>query len=126
VIGVIIDQDAEKKMFKQLLESSIKATMKQEFPDIRSIISEHDDYITLGVVLVKADDRRKHKATDFMKRLIELAKKENKDIFLTPDDGYSGKGDMTTAELTKWYKKLGFKNKSKSDFRAMEKLAYYV
>ena len=108
-----------------LLESSVKNIMKREFPDIRMIISEDEDYVVLGVVLVHHTERKKGKATEFMLRLIEVAEQERKDIFLTPDDGYSSKGDMSTAQLTKWYKKLGFKKKKKSDFRAQQLLCYY-
>ncbi len=111
-----------------LLESSIKAILKREFPDIRFVMSEYpkEKYAVLQVVLVQYDQRKQGKATEFMKRLIELADQYEMDIFLTPDDGYSGKGDMNKSQLTKWYKKLGFKKKDKSDFRAMQSMVYYA
>ena len=53
-------------------------------------------------------------ATEFMTELTKMAKKENFDIFLTPDAGYQepvSKGGMSKGQITQWYKSLGLQEK---------------
>jgi len=112
--------------FRQaLLESSVKTILKREFPEIRFHMTENSDFITLDIIVVQYKERKQGKANEFMRRLIELAKQEQKDIFLTPDDSYAEKNGMNKSKLTKWYKKLGFKPKEKSDFRSRNLMCYY-
>ena len=109
-----------------MLESSIDNTLKREFPEVRFKLSEHKDYAHLMIVVVKYKDRNKGQGTEFIKRLIELSEQEQKDIYLTPDDSYSEKSDMNKAQLTKWYKSLGFVKKHRDDFRNQNTMAYYT
>ncbi|MEA2022435.1 MAG: hypothetical protein U9N08_08170 [Candidatus Caldatribacteriota bacterium] len=109
-----------------MIESSIKNILKREYPEIRFNMSEYDDYVELNILVVQYNQRKTGKATQFLERLIQLAHQEQKDIFLTPDDGYAEEDGMKKPQLIKWYKKLGFKNKQKSDFRSRNTMCYYV
>jgi hypothetical protein len=97
-----------------LLESTVEQTIKREFPGVPLQIKETKDEIQLIVFVIPYKQRRKGKATEFINRLQELAKLENKNLVLTVDDGYldPDDGDMNLEQLRAWYKKLGFTRQS--------------
>jgi len=67
--------------------------------------------------VVPYKERRQGKATEFIKRVQELAKQYQKSITLVADDGYlTSKGDMSLKQLKTWYTKLGFKNTKGDEF----------
>ena len=115
-------------MIKQILEQIDKTSniLKKEFPNTPFKLSENKDYIALAIFVVKFKDRRNGIGTKFMKRLIELAKESEKDIFITPTDDYSEETDMDKEELIKWYEKLGFEKKHSDDHRSKNTYCYYI
>jgi len=122
-----------KNEFTKILEGKdIKTKLKQKFPDvIFHLLGPYEqngekDWYRLQMVLVPYKLRNKKLGTEFMKELIKLAKEEQRDIFLTPDDSYQEPGDMTKTDLIKWYKSLGFTKKRKDDFRSMDTMCYYT
>ncbi len=101
--------------FKEaLLESSVEQILRTEF-DLPFKMKETKTEIQLIVFVVPFKQRQKGKATEFVKRVIELGEMYNKNIVLTADDGYldPDDGDMNLEELRKWYKKLGFVTQKK-------------
>lgn len=104
---------------------SIDQQLKSEF-SIPFKLIENSEFMVLQIVVVPWKQRNTGIGNKFMKRLIQLAKKVQKDVFISPDDGYAEKEDMSKAQLIKWYKKLGFKNKAKSDFRSQNTMCYYT
>ena len=64
--------------------------------------------------------------SEFMKELVNLANKEQRDVFLTPDASYQEDDGMSKGQITQWYKKFGFKKKQKSDFRSQDTYCLYV
>lgn len=120
------------KDFKSLmLEASIEDILRTEYPEVRFNMSgrrsqkDEKDWLELMIVVVKFSDRNKGIGKEFMQRITQLADQEDVDVFLTPDDSYSQKGEMNKSQLTKWYKKLGFEKKHKSDFRSQNTYCYY-
>ena len=118
--------------FKQmLLESTIEQILRKEYPEIRFNMSRtktqsgENDWVELSIIVVQFDNRNSGHGSEFMKRFIELADQDHVDIFLTPDDSYSQKGEMNKSQLIKWYKKFGFEKKHKDDFRAQYTHCYY-
>ena len=109
----------------ELKGTSIDRILKAEFK-IPFKLTENDEFLVLMIVVVPWKKRNEGIGNKFMKRLIQLAKEQNKDIFLTPDDSYAEKEDMSKAKLIKWYTKLGFKKKERSDFRSQNTYCYYV
>ncbi len=104
----------------------ISSTLKKEFPNTPFKLTENKEFLVLMIVVVKYKKRHEGIGTKFMKRLIELAKKSNKDIYLSPDDSYAGADDMNKSQLIKWYKKLGFEKKQRDDFRSWNTMCYYI
>ena len=94
-----------------LSESSIRSVLIKEFPKetLHFLIEETPESITLNLLLVPFKKRNQGIGTKFMKRLVELADKYGKTIYLTPTDVYMEPSDMGLEKLTKWYKKFGFK-----------------
>ena len=115
-------------MIREILEknTNINKTLLREFDNVPFKLTENDEFMVLMIFVVKFDDRHQGVGSKFMKRLIELAKEANKDIFLSPSDEYAEKSDMNKNQLIKWYKKLGFKKKQKSDFRSQNTYCYYM
>jgi GNAT superfamily N-acetyltransferase len=95
--------------------AKVTGTLKREFPNVRFVIDETDDYIDLRIFVVVYKDRHKGIGTKFINRLKELADESNKTIYLTPDDSYAEDGEMTKKDLERWYKKLGFVDKPKNE-----------
>ncbi len=114
-----------------MLEASVEDILRTEFPEIRFNMSkrkhqkDEKSWIELMIVVVQYKERNKGKGSEFMKRLIELAEQEKIDVFLTPDDSYSEKEDLSKSQLIKWYKKLGFEKKHRDDFRSQNTFCYY-
>ena len=114
-----------KGKFARIFEgnSQIQRTLSREFPDVISKLygptAVHDDtsYMYLQIFVVPKDLRNNGLGTRYMKRLIDLSKKEGVDIFLTPDASYQPKNGMNLGQITDWYKSLGFKKKDKTDLR---------
>jgi GNAT superfamily N-acetyltransferase len=81
---------------------------------------ERDDIVSLTSIKVDPENRGKGVAKAAMEDLIAQADAEGKTLALTPDP--IGKGGMSKAELTKWYKGFGFvPNKGRNkDFRTRE------
>ncbi len=120
-------------MFKTIfIESSINDKLRNEFPDVRFNMSKirtqkgENPWVELMIVVVPYKDRNSGIGNKFMKRLIELSKEAGVDIFLTPDDSYAEKENMSKSQLIKWYKKLGFEKKRKDDFRSQNTYCYYT
>ncbi|MCK5537862.1 MAG: GNAT family N-acetyltransferase, partial [Bacteroidales bacterium] len=106
--------------------TSINSILKSEFKEVPFKLTENSEFLVLMIFVVKFKKRNMGIGTKFMKRLIELAKANGKDIFLTADSSYAENTDMNKSLLTKWYKKLGFINKKNSDFRTRNTMTYYV
>lgn len=83
-------------------------------------LTSHEDTLTLRSIKVQPDARGKGVATKAMQDLIAQADKEGKTLALTPDP--LGKGGLSKAQLTKWYKGFGFvPNKGRNkDYRTRE------
>ena len=109
----------------ELQGKSINKILKKEF-NVPFKLTENDEFIHLMILVVPFKQRSEGIGNKFMKRLIELAKEQKKDIFLSPSDEYGEKEDMNKAQLIKWYKKLGFVNKKKSDFRSQNTMVFYT
>ena len=92
--------------FRKFLNENnkVESILRKEFPEVRLVMTETNEYIILTVILIQEKRRNKGEAKAFMKRLIELSSKYKKDIYLTPSDIYGG--DLN--RLTKFYKSLGF------------------
>ena len=112
-------------ILNELNGKSINSILKKEF-SIPFKLIENEEFLELMIVVVPWKQRGTGIGKKFMKRLIELAEEQNKDIFLSPDDSYSEPEDMNKGELSKWYTKLGFKKKEKSDFRSHNTMCYYT
>ena len=104
--------------FKQeiLEQTNIESILRTEFPNVRFNMNTKKDSLELLILVVQFKERKQGIATKFMKRLIELAKKNHKKIYLTPDDSYSTEGDMNLEQIKNFYEKLGFKKDLKSNF----------
>jgi len=119
--------------FKQLLEGkNISIIMKKKYPNvITQIIGPfspeygENGYFILQMILVKYNDRQKGLGTKYMNDLINEAKKQKLDIFLSPSDDYQEPEEMNLKDITNWYKKLGFVKKHKDDFRTTDIMCYY-
>ncbi len=114
-----------KTIINEINGVSVNKILKKEF-SIPFKLTENDEFIHLMIFVVHFGERGKGIGNKFMKRLISLAKEQNKDIFLSPDDSYGEKEDMNKTQLIKWYKRLGFVNKKKSDFRSQNTMVFYV
>ena len=129
------DNDVTKEMLKVFEGRDLKSIMSKEFPDVIAQLigprspadpeNGENGFYTLNMIVVPFKQREKGIANTYMKRLVQLAKKDQKDVFLTPDDGYSEDDGMTKGQLTQWYKKLGFERKHKDDFRAQHTYCFY-
>ena len=114
-----------------MLEASTEDILRREFPEIRFNMSkmknqkDEKDWVELMILIVQYKHRRLGLGNEFMERFVELADQDKFDIFLTPDDSYSEKEDMSKAQLTKWYKNLGFQKKKSDDFRSQNTYCYY-
>ena len=103
--------------FKSILEgTSIQRELKNEFPNVIFNSNEDESKFELNVVLVPFKDRNKGMGTKFMKRLVQLGKKNNKNLYLTPDDAYSEEGEMNKQQLTDWYESFGFKKHKENGY----------
>ncbi len=109
-----------------LIEKTVSNILNSEFSKSETIFNIHEtsDKIILNIIVVPAKVRKQGKGTKFMKRLIELAKEKNKDLYLNVSDMYSDEGDPKANELIKWYKKLGFKETK--DFKLTKEMVYNV
>lgn len=102
---------------KEMIEGTdTEATLRYEFPEVRFNLNDDGKIIELQIVVVQYLRRNRKEGTNFMKRLIELAKKNKRSIALTPDASYSSETDMNQKQLIKWYEKLGFKKKLLNGF----------
>ena len=126
------DEITYKEITKILEGKDIKTTLKKLFPEAifqllgPTKVPDDKSFYQLQMIVVPFKLRERGTASEFMHELVTLAKKENKDIFLTPDASYQEKGGMTKGHLTQWYKTFGFQKKKKSDFRAMATYCFYV
>ena len=126
------DQETFQEIRKVFEGRDIKSILSKEYPEVIAQLQgpkppedSENGYYKLQMVVVPFKLRENGLATNFFKRLIILAKKEKKDIFLTPDDAYQEDDGMTKGQLTQWYKKLGFEKKHKDDFRSQDTYCYY-
>jgi len=129
------DTEVAQEMQKVLEGRDIKSQLKKLYPDVifqllgpRKGTDGENSFYTLQMIVVKFGDRQTGLGSSFMTELTQMAKKENFDIFLTPDASYQepiSKGGMSKGQLTQWYKSFGFKKKEKSDFRAQATYCYY-
>ena len=110
--------------FYDYLNETVTGALHKEFPksEVISNIDEKSDKIVLNVVLVPFKKRRKGLGTKFMKKLIELANKEKKDIYLNASDMYAEDEDMKVQDLVKWYKSLGFEETK--NFKLNKEMVY--
>jgi hypothetical protein len=118
--------------FVDMFENS-ERTLKKEFPDvIHQIIGplaptdNENGYYRLQMIVVPFKKREHQLGTKFMKRFVQLAKKENRDIMLSPSADYQEPGEMTKNDLIKWYKSLGFVKKHRDDFRSQDTYVMYA
>ena len=102
-------------MFKEMINDT-EAVLRREFPEVRFKLKLNKDIIELQIIVVQFKRRKSGEGKAFMKRMIELAKKNHQRIALTPDASYSEKTDMNQEQLTKWYEDLGFKKKTLNGF----------
>ncbi len=104
-----------KKNLKENIESILNSKYGVELD-----IYEKTDLIELSKIIVPKSMRGQGIGSKVMKELIEYAKQNKKDIFLTPSNSFGG----TKSGLDKFYKSLGFKpNYGKNrDFRSRELL----
>ena len=116
-----------------LLEGkSIESALRKKFPDVifqllgpRPPEDGENGYYVMQMIVVPFKMRRQGLADKFMKELVDLAKKEKRDIFLTTSADYQEPNEMTKNDLAKWYKKVGFVKKNKDDFRAQHSMVFY-
>ncbi len=102
---------------KDILEGTdIEATLRHDFPEVRFNMRENGNTVELQIIVVQHLRRNQSEGKKFMKRLIELAHQNNKNVALTPDASYSSGDDMNQSQLTKWYERLGFKKKPLNKF----------
>ena len=109
-----------------LIEGKVSNILLKEFPRTETIfnIDEKSDKIILNVVVVPYKVRKQGKGTKFMKRLIEIAREKNKDLYLNVSDMYADENDPKKDDLYKWYKKLGFKETN--NFKLNGEMMYKV
>jgi len=85
--------------------------LKNEFGTdevIFNISEKSETNIYLNIIVVPFKKRKQKNGTKFMKRLIELANKNKKNIIINISDMYAEDGDPKAEDLHRWYKKLGF------------------
>jgi len=113
-------------VFKDFLTESVTNRLLKEFDkkDVIFNIHEASDKIVLNIVVVPFKVRKQGKGTKFMKRLIEVAKDKNKDIYLNVSDAYAEDTDPKVNDLIKWYKKLGFQETE--NFKINKEMVYRV
>ena len=114
-------------MFKDfLIEGKVSQILSSEFSKEDAIFNIHEtpDKIMLNIIVVPFNARKQGKGTKFMKRLIEVAKEKNKDLYLNVSDAYAEKNDPKADDLFKWYKKLGFR--PTSNFKLNKEMVYEV
>ena len=114
-------------MFKDfLIEGTVSQILSSEFSKQDAIFNIHEthDKIMLNIIVVPFKVRKQGKGTKFMKRLQELAKEKNKDIYLNVSDAYAEENDPKVNELYKWYKKLGFQ--PTNNFKLNKEMVYKV
>ena len=92
-----------------------------EHPNVKFLITEDDQYITLQTVVIDEEARGSGIGTDFMNKLKEYAFSVGKELYLTPSSDLGSNKN----KLTNWYKKLKFKNKPKSDYEAPNETMVY-
>jgi len=109
-----------------LTEGKISNILLKEFPRTETIfnIDEKQNKIILNVIVVPYKIRKQGNGTKFMKRLIELAKEKNKDLYLNISEMYADEGDPHFNELYNWYKKLGFKETK--NFKLNKEMVYKI
>ena len=124
------DSNKAEKILKVLEGRDIKSTLTREFPTVIAQLlgpsrNSDGDYYRLQMLVVPFKERQQGLATRYMKRLVELAKSEDKDIFLSPSAEYQEPGAMTKGQITQWYKTFGFEKKRKDDFRSQDTYCLY-
>jgi len=126
------DSISYKEIMRVFEGRDVKASLKKLYPDIifqllgpNAPEDGENGWYRLQMIVVPFKLREKGAGTLFMKELIALCKKENKDIFLTPDASYQEPDGMSKGQITQWYKKLGFTKKHKDDFRAQDTYCFY-
>ena len=121
------------EMLKVLEGRDIKSVISREFPTVIAQVlgvfqadPNENSFYRMQMLVVPFKEREQGLATKYMTRLLELLKKENVDLFLTPDASYQEADGMSKGQLTQWYKKLGFQKKHKDDFRSQDTYCYYA
>ena len=95
-----------------LVESDkIERVIRREFPEVRLVMDEYDNYSIIKTFLIQERRRHKGEARAFMEKFIELSNKYHKDIYLSASDVYGG--DLN--KLKKFYKSLGFTKNTNKD-----------
>jgi GNAT superfamily N-acetyltransferase len=89
-------------------EKDIKGTMDFYFPEVRCKIEEYNDYIILVFLVVQLKRRGKGEGVAFMEKLISVADKNKKDIYLDPTNDFDSNYDR----LVKFYERFGFVEKT--------------
>jgi len=90
---------------RDILESNtIEIALRKKYPEVRFVAKEDSSKFVLSIFVIQAKRRNKGEARNFLEYLIELAKKYNKDIYLSATDIYGA--DLN--KLNKFYKSLGF------------------
>ena len=104
---------------KNNLKENIESILNSKY-GVELDIYEKNDLIELSKIIVPKSMRGQGIGSKVMKELIEYAKQNKKDIFLTPSNSFGS----TKSGLDKFYKSLGFKpNFGKNrDFRSRELL----
>jgi GNAT superfamily N-acetyltransferase len=112
--------------FNDYLNESLVYKLNKEFPKPGYIFRIHDrgKDLYLDIILVPYKDRGKGKGTKFLKRLIELAKEEGKDIYLNVSDMYAEDDNLKGDDLVNFYKKFGFK--PTKNFKLNKEMVYKV
>ena len=101
-------KNQEKQTKKKLTLDSIKEKYKNNVDVLN--ISENGDYISLGNLVVKENQRNKGIGQKILNDLIQYADENNKTITLTPTSEFNTKN-----KLKQWYKNNGFvENKGKN------------
>jgi predicted GNAT family acetyltransferase len=104
---------------KQKIKENIESILTSKY-GVEVDIYERADYIELSKIIVPKQMRGQGIGSKVMKELIEYAKQNKKDIFLTPSNSFGG----NKTGLDKFYKSLGFKSNSgrNRDFRSRQSL----
>ena len=107
------------KVDESILNEKLDSELERKY-GVELDVYEYSDYLEIHRIIVPKEKRSEGIGTKVMKDIIAYAKKNKKDVFLTPSSDFGG----SKGRLVQFYKSFGFKdNHGKNrDFRSKESM----